>query len=68
MMQGFEITSIVLTLCHTQSVPSVTPFCTTHFNQFCTECCLEVTTIPRLSDVSWADEVRVAGGRAGRHV
>ena len=40
MMSGFEI---VLTLCHTHSVPSVTPFCTAHLNQFCTECCLEVT-------------------------
>ena len=49
MMSGFEITSIVLTLCQTQSVPSVTSFCTTHLNQFCTECCLEVTVIPRLS-------------------
>ena len=51
MMSGFEIASVVLTLCQTQSVQSVPPFCTTHLDQFCTECCLEVTVIPRLSRV-----------------
>ena len=52
MTSGFERTSIVLTLCQAQSFQSVTPFCTTHLNQFCTECCLEVTVIPRSSNVS----------------
>ena len=52
-MSGFEIT-IVVTLCQTQSVQSVTPLCTTHLNRFCTECCLEVTVIVWLSNVTWA--------------
>ena len=36
-MSGFEIPSTVLTLCHTPSFQYVTPFCTTHLNQFYTE-------------------------------
>ena len=37
-MSGFEITSRVPILCQSHAVQSVTPFCTTHLNQFCTEC------------------------------
>ena len=65
MMSGFEITSSVLTLCQNQSVQSVTPFCTTHLNQFCTECCLEVIVLPWLSNVSWQMRFLGQRGRGG---
>ena len=58
MASGFEVTRIVLALCQTHSVQPVIPSCISHVNQFCTECCLEVTVISRLSNVSWADWVR----------
>ena len=62
MMSGFEMTSMILTSCQALSVHSCSImtnamyfallFCSA--SQVCTECCLEVTAVQRLSNISWA--------------
>ena len=63
MMPGFEITSMTLTSCQTYLVrfKSVVlcsqidlPCCSCSANQTSTQCCLEVTVLVRMSNVSWA--------------